>query len=109
MSEENVKTETPEVSGKKKPGKWFGKIPKEMILSPGGIILLLTAILIEVVDFLIPPTGVDVLIELIPEIIFAVMLTVIAGVPLVSQIVPILIERVPFVSDIVPTFLFYFI
>ena len=117
MSEEKaIETKIPELAvetkvSKKKIGsrKWFGKIPKEMILSPGGIILLFAAIIIEVVDLIIPPCGFDLLIELIPELIFSVMLTAIAGVPFTAQIIPILIEKIPVISDIVPTFLFYFL
>ena len=107
MSEEQaVEIKTPKKKGSR---KWFGKIPKDMILSPGGMVLLFAAIIIEVVDLLIPPTGIDLLIELIPELIFAVLLTTIAGVPFTAQIIPILIEKIPIISDIVPTFLFYFI
>jgi hypothetical protein len=89
--------------------KWFGKIPSDMILSPGGVILLLCAFLLEASDLILPPSLADsMLIELIPEIGFAIMLRFIAGVPFTAQIIPMIIERIPFVSDFFPTFLGYF-
>lgn len=90
--------------------KWFGKVPFDMVLSPGGVILLFCALLLEITDLILPPSVADsILIELIPEIGFAFMLKFIAGVPFSAQIIPIIIERIPFVSDFLPTFLGYFL
>lgn len=89
-----------------KKGKWFKKIPKEFLLSPGGIILLFFALTMEIADLLIPVSGIDSLvIELIPEILFCLMLSMLVKIPFTSQIIPLLIERIPVISDIVPTWL----
>jgi hypothetical protein len=92
----------PEVPGKKK-GRFFRKIPKEFLFSPGGVILVLLAVIIEIIDILIP--GGSLTIEIIPDAIFAIFLSVIAKVPLTSSIIPFLIERIPVISDILPTWL----
>jgi len=86
-----------------KKGGWFQKIPSEVLLSPGGIILILFAIAMEISDPLIP--GGSLTIEILPEIIFIILLRVIAKVPLKAAVIPLLIERIPVISDIVPTWL----
>jgi len=98
MSEEN------KVQVKKKgPGKWFNKIPRDFLLSPGGIILMIYAGTMEIID-LIPIPGLDSLTwELALEIPFVILLVVLAKVPIQSTIIPLIIERIPVISDIVPT------
>lgn len=101
-SEKEEEEKTPKK--KKKFGKRFKKIPKGVLFSPGGVILLFFALIMEIVDLLIPVSGVDsIVIELIPEIFFAFMLKIITGIPLSANIVPFLIERIPLISDILPT------
>lgn len=106
--EEIKKKETPKESTEQKKavpgGKWFKKIPKEILLSPGGVILIFFAIMMEIADLLIPSSLVDsLLIELALEIPFCIMLSLIAKIPFTSQIIPLLIERIPIISDIIPT------
>lgn len=110
MEEEFKKKEAPKEGAEQKKaipgGKWFKKIPKETLLSPGGIILIFFALIIEVIDLLMPPSLVDsLLIELALEIPFCIMLSVIAKIPFTSQVIPFLIERIPILSDIIPTWL----
>jgi len=81
---------------------WFKKIPTDVILSPAGMILIFYAIIMEIVD-LIPLPFVDQLWELPFEIIFVILLVVLAKVPIKTSIIPLLIERIPIVSDILPT------
>ena len=81
---------------------WFQKIPTDIILSPAGMILIFFAIVMEIVD-LIPFPVVDQLWELPFEIVFIILLTVLAKVPLKASVIPFLIERIPMVSDILPT------
>jgi len=81
---------------------WFQKIPTDVLLSPAGMILIFFAIIMEIVD-LIPLPVVDQLWELPFEIIFILLLTVLAKVPIKASIIPFLIERIPMVSDILPT------
>lgn len=96
----------PEKGPISKKRKWFKKIPKEFLFSPGGVILLFFALIMEITDLLIPVSGIDSLvIELIPEILFCLMLSMIVKIPFTSQIIPLLIERIPVISDIVPTWL----
>jgi len=81
---------------------WFQKIPTNVLLSPAGMILIFFAIIMEIVD-LIPLPVIDQLWELPFEIVFVILLTVLAKVPLKASIIPFLIERIPMVSDILPT------
>lgn len=89
------------ISIPKKKG-WFQKIPKDVLFSPGGIVLIFFAIVMELVD-LIPLPVVDQIWELPFEIIFIILLTLIAKVPLKTSLIPFLIERIPVINDILPT------
>jgi hypothetical protein len=84
----------------KKKRKRLSKIPTEVLLSPGGMVLIVYAVFMEALDLL--PGG-SLTWEFIPEIIFLILLSVIAGVPFRSLIFPLLIERIPLLSDILPT------
>jgi len=88
----------------KKQSKWRKKIPKEILNSPGGMILILAASVMELID-LIPIPFLDQLWELPLEIIFIILLVNVAKLPFQSLIIPFLIERIPGISDIVPTWL----
>lgn len=88
---------------KKGPGKWFKKIPRDFLFSPGGVVLMAYAGIMEIID-LIPVPGLDCLTwELALEIPFAILLIVLAKVPVQSTIIPLVIERIPVVSDFLPT------
>jgi len=91
------------IETKKKPGKHLTKIPSDILLSPGGVILVLFALVMEAMDILLP--GGSLTIEIIPELIFIVLLFLIARVSLTSMILPFLVERVPILSDIIPSWL----
>jgi len=88
----------------KKKGGWFQKIPAETLLSPGGIILIFLAIIIEAIDW-IPLPFIDQLIELPLEVIFIIFLVIITKASFKSLIIPFIIERIPIISDILPTWL----
>jgi len=108
-----------EIEGEKAPpekkalggGSWFSKIPKEILFSPGGAILISLAGILEIVDFFLPPSLVDsLIIEVIPEIFFYLMLMVFTRrsspqISLGDIIAPFLIERTPGISDVLPTLL----
>jgi len=85
-----------------KKGRLWAKIPQEILVSPGGVTLILLAIIIEGLD-LIPLPFLDQILELPLEIIFIILLKVITRLPFSSCIIPFLIERIPFLSDILPT------
>lgn len=87
----------------KKKGRWFKKIPADVLLSPGGVVLLFFALIMEILDLFIPFGALT--IEIIPEIIFIILLAIIAKVPVKNSIIPLLVERIPFLSDILPTWL----
>ncbi len=88
-----------------KKGKWFQKIPKEVLLSPGGMILLFFAGIIELID-LIPIPFIDQIWELPLEMIFiALFMAIVPNASLKSFIIPFVIERIPVLSDIIPSFL----
>jgi uncharacterized protein YacL len=90
--------------GEEKPKKrgWFQKIPFEVLMSPGGAVLMSFAVLMEIMDFLPIPFIGDI-IQIILEIIFIILLIKIAKVSFKSCIIPFLIERVPIISNILPT------
>lgn len=83
---------------------WLKKIPPNVLLSPGGMVLIIFALFMEIID-LIPIPFVDQLWELPLEIIFIILLAIIAKVPIKNSIVPFLIERAPILSDILPTWI----
>ncbi len=93
MAEEKVKV--------KKRGNLVKKIPTEVLLSPGGIILLFWAIAIEAIDFIIPGGGLTWKLMLdIPFLIFFVLIT---KASFRTLIVPFILERLPLLGDILPT------
>lgn len=94
--------ETPTQPGLKKQSKWRKKIPPEVLNSPGGMVLIGMAGVMELID-LVPIPFLDQLWELPLEIIFMILLANIAKLPFQSLIVPFLIERVPVINDILPT------
>lgn len=98
MAEE---TPTTKIVAPKKKG-WFQKIPADILLSPGGMVLIFFALLIEIIDW-IPIPVLDQIIELPLEIIFIALLTIIAKVPLKASVIPFIIERIPVINDILPT------
>jgi len=92
----------------KKKGGWFQKIPTDVILSPGGMVLIFFALFMEAMDAVLPSDVtlyLDQIIEIPLEIIFMIMLVVIAKVSVKSLIIPWLIERIPEISDYLPTWL----
>ncbi len=88
--------------GLKTKGKWLKKVPKDLLLTPGGVVLLSFAFLMELLD-LIP--GGALIWEWIPEIFFMFLLSAIAKIPLQGMVIPFIIERIPVVSDVVPSWL----
>jgi hypothetical protein len=103
MADKTVE-ETPKTTEIKKKSGWFQKIPRDVLMSPGGVILVMLAFLIEIGD-LIPIPIFDQLWELPLEIVFMVLLVVIAKPPLKTLIIPFIIERIPILSDIIPSWL----
>jgi hypothetical protein len=110
MAEENEeKAENGKEAAKpavpKKKGGWFQKIPRDILLSPGGMVLVFLALLIEIIDLIIPFPFVEQIIELPLEIFFMVLFFSITKVSFKSCAIPFLIERIPLISDILPTWL----
>jgi len=88
----------------KKRGGWFQKIPADVLLSPGGMILIFFALIMEIIDW-IPLPFIDQVIELPLEIIFIVFLVLITKTSFKSLLIPFIIERIPVISDVLPTWL----
>jgi len=99
---ETAEGAVPGKKGAKTKGKWLKKVPKDLLLTPGGVVLLSFAFLMELLD-LIP--GGALIWEWIPEIFFMFLLSTIAKIPLQGMVIPFIIERIPVVSDIVPSWL----
>ena len=91
-------------TAQKKKGGWFQKIPADILLSPGGMVLIFLALIIEIIDW-IPLPLIDQIIELPLEIMFIVLFAVITKASFKSLIIPFIIERVPVISDVLPTWL----
>ncbi|MDP2966979.1 MAG: hypothetical protein Q8N87_01030 [bacterium] len=89
----------------KKKGGWFQKIPPEILLSPGGVVLVFFALIIEIVDWIPLPVA-DQIWELPLEIGFIILLVIIVkDIDWKALVIPFIIERIPGISDIVPTWL----
>lgn len=95
MAEEVIK-----VTPKKK--TWFQKIPSHVLLSPAGMALIGFALIMEILD-LIPIPFVDQLWELPLELVFILLLAILAKIPLKACLIPFVLERIPILSDIIPT------
>jgi hypothetical protein len=107
MAEENLlsqpkNTTLPQAAPAKK--SRFSKIPKEVLLSPGGMVLISFALFMELLD-LIPIPFLDQLWELPLELIFIFLLVIIAKVPIKSCLIPFIIERIPAINDLLPTWI----
>ncbi|MBM3258015.1 MAG: hypothetical protein FJZ05_02280 [Candidatus Nealsonbacteria bacterium] len=100
---ESAKSKITEAATSKK-GGWFQKIPKDILLSPGGAVLIFLAFLIEVIDW-IPLPVVDQIIELPLELLFLYFFVTITKSSYKSLLIPFAIERIPVISDILPTWL----
>ncbi len=83
--------------------KRLKKIPPGFLFSPGGLFLILFAGLMELADIFIP--GGSLTFEIIPEIIFIILLRVITKMPLKNMLFPLILERIPMLSDIIPSWL----
>ncbi|MBM3251011.1 MAG: hypothetical protein FJZ07_02140 [Candidatus Nealsonbacteria bacterium] len=109
MPEETSSTQpVPEIkkpAALKKKGGWFQKIPKDILFSPGGVILIFFALMMEVIDFVIPYPLIEEIIMLPLNLIFCLLLVLIAKVSIKSLIIPLFIERIPIISSILPTWL----
>jgi len=88
---------------KEKKNQWMPKIPPGVLFSPGGMILAVFSLIIEVIDILIPVPVLGDLIKIPLEIMNMIIFIVVTGFPLKSLIIPFLIERIPFIGDIIPT------
>jgi len=96
--------EQTKVAPKKKKG-WFQKIPTRVLFSPGGMVLVFFALIIEVIDW-IPLPLIDQIIELPLEIMFIIFFfAIVKDASWKSLVIPFIIERIPIVSDILPSFL----
>ena len=95
---QTIKATVPQKKG------WFQKIPTDILLSPGGMVLIFLALIIEIIDW-IPIPFIDQIIELPLELMFIVLLVVITKTSFKSLIIPFIIERIPVLSDILPTWL----
>jgi len=101
MIEETTQTSTPAPKIKKK-GGWFQKVPRDILLTPGGIILIFLSLLIEIID-LIPLPFFDQILEIPLEIIYYLFFIMIVKPDFKSLVIPFMLERIPGLGDILPT------
>ena len=92
--------------------KLFHKIPKERLFSAEGVILVVLALIIELLDIFmslfsfLTAYSLEALLGYIKlglEIAFLILLRVLLDVPITTNIFPLLIERIPILSDFLPT------
>ncbi len=88
---------------KKKKGGFFEKIPRDILFSPGGAVLLTFSLFMEGLDWIPIPILDSFTWELVLELIFIVLLVLIARVSFKGLIIPFIIERLPGISDILPS------
>jgi len=94
-------TPTPAPKEKKK-GGWFQRVPKDILLSPGGITILFLVIIIETIGILIPIPIIGFIIQL-PFVIFLyILLMTVAKLSFKSLIIVPIIE---FFLPFLPTWL----
>jgi hypothetical protein len=91
--------------GAKGKGKWFQKIPTDILFSPGGAILIIAALVMEIIDLIPIPVLDSLTWELLFELIFMALLAYIAKISFKSMLIPLIVERVPVISDILPSWL----
>lgn len=97
----------------KKSSPFFKKIPKTALLTPGGMICLFVALIIEFLDYLFDIFGYFLFggasevisgpIKTIIDLFYAFLSAFLLGIPLWSNLLPFLIERIPLVGTILPT------
>ncbi len=76
----------------KKKGGWFQKIPTDILMSPAGMVIIFIALLIEIAGVIIPIPILNQIIILPLEIIFYVLLIMVAKVSVKSLILPSIAE-----------------
>ncbi len=107
MAEEEEKPE--KISVPKKKGGWFQKIPTDVLLSPGGMILISVAGILEILDW-IPLPVLDQLWELPLEIVFIILLVaIVKDINWRALVIPFGLERIAGISDVLPTWILWFL
>ena len=87
MAEEKQTIKVPD-----KKGGWFQKIPTDILLSPGGMVIVFVAIIVEVIGIIIPIPVIGFLIQLPLVIILYVLLMTVGGLSFKSLILVPIIE-----------------
>jgi len=87
MAEE---TQTIKVPAKK--GGWFAKIPADVLMSPGGIVIIFVALIVEALGLLVPIPIIGFLIQLPFVIVLYILLMTIGGMSFKSLIIVPIIE-----------------
>ncbi|MDI6603000.1 MAG: hypothetical protein QME57_02665 [Patescibacteria group bacterium] len=92
-------------AGVLKKGGWFERVPRDILFSPGGMVLTLLALIIEGMDWLPIPPVLDQILEIPLEINFYILFIQIVKPSIKSLIIPFGLERIAGLSDILPTLL----
>jgi hypothetical protein len=85
MSEQDEEIKKPPI---KKKGGWFQKIPTDILMTPGGMVIMLVGFLIWITGIIIPIPILNQIIALPLEIIFYILLITVAKVSVKSLILP---------------------
>jgi len=76
----------------KKKGGWFQKIPKDIFLTPGGMVILFVVVIVEILGVLIPIPIIGFIIQLPFVILLYILLITVAKVSFKSLIIVPIIE-----------------
>jgi hypothetical protein len=98
----------------KKQSRFFQKVSKDVLTSPGGMVCLFLAAFLEVLDWVLDvfhfvyPFKWEAAVAIpkaILDFIFAIFSAPLLRVSVLSNLLPFLFERIPFLSTIVPTWI----
>jgi len=87
MAEETQKIKTPT-----KKGGWFQKIPSDVFLSPGGMVIFFLVIIIEILGVIVPIPIIGFLVQLPIVILLYILLMTIGGLSFKSLIIVPIVE-----------------
>ncbi len=100
----------------KKQSRFFQKIPKTKLLTPGGMIVMFLAITLDLLDYLLDFIGVliwkglhyEVInwpIKTFGDVFFAVFSPLLLGISVLTSVLPLLLEMIPVVGTLIPSWL----
>jgi hypothetical protein len=99
---------------KTKQSRFFQKIPKTKLLTPGGMIVLFLALTLDFLDYLLDLIGflvwrglhyeiINWPLKLFLDLLFGVFSSMLLGVSILNSVLPFLIEQIPVIGTLMPS------